>query len=78
MRPNTKRATAKLSSSVSAAEPAATIGATRGAGRPTRRIRSGAAVDDQFMAQLDPILVQPTSVTPLNNEMEQDDYNLFK
>ena len=20
----------------------------------------------------------PTSVTPLNNEMEQDDYNLFK
>ena len=48
------------------------------AARPRGGIRSGAAVDDQFMAQLDAILVQPASVTPLNNEMEQDDYNLFK
>ena len=31
------------------------------------------------MAQLDAILVQPASVTPLNDdEMEQDDYTLFK
>ena len=48
------------------------------AARPCGGIRSGAAVDDQFMAQLDAILVQPADVTPLNNEMEQDDYNLFK
>ena len=30
------------------------------------------------MAQLDAILVQPASVTPLNDEMEQDKYDLFK
>ena len=48
------------------------------AARPRGGIRSGAAVDDQFMAQLDAILVQPASVTPLNDEMEQDKYDLFK
>ena len=30
------------------------------------------------MAQLDAILVQPASVTPLNDVMEQDKFNLFK
>ena len=35
------------------------------------------SVDDQSMAQLDAILVQPASVTPLNDdEMEQDGYKL--
>ena len=49
------------------------------AARPRGSIRSGAAVDDQSMAQLDAILVQPASVTPLNDdEMEQDGYKLFK
>ena len=48
------------------------------AARPRGGIRSEAAVDDQSMAQLDTILVQPASVTPLNDEMEQDKYDLFK
>ena len=49
------------------------------AARPRGGIRSEVAVDDQSMAQLDAILVQPASVTPLNDDkMEQDGYELFK
>ena len=48
------------------------------AARPRGGIRSWDALDDQSLLRLDAILVRPADVTPLNNEMEQDDYNLFK
>ena len=42
-------------------------------------IRSGAAVDEQSMARLDAILMPPAGTMPPGpDEMEQENYDLFK
>ena len=48
------------------------------AARPRGGIRSWDALDDQSLLRLDAILVRPADVTPLNDEMEQDKFNLFE